>query len=90
MLDEAHTIEQVAAVQLGLRVSQSGLRFDLQRLYHPKTRKGLLKAFRKASAMLAVEDAIIAADRFFHEVGDVAKFGNFSKECRVRAAGGGA
>ena len=84
VLDEAHTIEQVAAVQLGLRVSQAGLRFDLQRLYHPKTRKGLLKSFRKASALLAVEEAIIAADRFFHELGDVAKFGNFSKECRVR------
>ena len=84
VLDEAHTIEQVAAVQLGLRVSQSGLRFDLQRLYHPKTRKGLLKAFRKASAMTAVEEALIAADRFFHQVGDVAKFGNYSKESRVR------
>lgn len=84
ILDEAHTIEQVAAVQLGLRVSQAGLRFDLQRLYHPKTKKGLLKTFRKASAMVAVEDAIAAADRFFHQVGDVAKFGNYSKECRVR------
>jgi ATP-dependent DNA helicase DinG len=84
VLDEAHTIEQVAAIQLGLRVSQSGLRFDLQRLYHPRTRKGLLKAFRKASALGAVEEALIAADRFFHQVGDVAKFGNFSKECRVR------
>lgn len=84
VLDEAHTIEQVAAVQLGLRVSQSGLRFDLQRLYHPRTRKGLLKAFQKASAMAAVEDAIMATDEFFYQVGDVAKFGNFSKECRVR------
>ena len=84
ILDEAHTIEQVAAIQLGLRVSQSGLRFDLQRLYHPRTRKGLLKAFRKASAMTAVEEALVAAERFFHQVGDVANFGNFSKECRVR------
>ncbi len=84
VLDEAHTIEQVAAVQLGLRVSQAGLRFDLQRLYHPKTRKGLLKSFRKASAMAAVEEALMASDGFFHHVGDVSKFGNFSKECRVR------
>ncbi|GAA5125835.1 ATP-dependent DNA helicase [Luteolibacter yonseiensis] len=83
VLDEAHTIEQVAAIQLGLRVSQSGLRFDLQRLYHPRTRKGLLKAFRKATALTAVEEALVAADRFFHQVGDVAKFGNFSKEFRV-------
>jgi ATP-dependent DNA helicase DinG len=84
ILDEAHTIEQVAAVQLGLRVSQAGLRFDLQRLYHPRTRKGLLKAFRKASAMSAVESALLAAERFFQDIGDVTKFGNFSKECRIR------
>ena len=84
ILDEAHTIEQVAAVQLGLRVSQAGLRFDLQRLYHPRTRKGLLKAFNKSSAMLAVEEALAAADRFFDQLGEVTTFGNFSKECRVR------
>ncbi len=84
VLDEAHTIEQVAAVQLGLRLSQSGLRFELQRLFHPRTRKGLLKPFRKASAIDAVELAITEADRFFHELGDHAKFGNFSKECRIR------
>lgn len=86
VLDEAHTIEQVAAIQLGLRVSQSGLRFDLQRLYHPRTRKGLLKPFRRASALIAVEEALSAADRFFHQVGDEARFGNFSKESRVRQA----
>jgi ATP-dependent DNA helicase DinG len=84
VLDEAHTIEQVAAIQLGLRVSQAGLRFDLQRLYHPRTRKGLLKSFRKASALNAVEVALGAAERFFHGVGEVSKFGNFSKECRIR------
>ena len=32
----------VAAVQLGLRVSQAGMRFDLQRLYNPRTKKGTL------------------------------------------------
>ncbi len=84
ILDEAHHVEQVAAVQLGLRVSQAGLRFELQRLYHPRTRKGLLKSFRKASAMLAVERAIEAADEFFHEIGEVAKFGQYAKECRIR------
>ncbi len=84
VLDEAHTIEQVAAVQLGLRVSQSGLRFDLQRLYHPRTRKGLLKSYRKASLLAAVEDALIAGDGFFHELGDAANFGQFGREFRVR------
>lgn len=83
ILDEAHTIEQVAAIQLGLRVSQAGLRFDLQRLYHPRTRKGLLKSFRKASAMIAVEETLVAADRFFNRVGDASTFGSFAKEHRV-------
>lgn len=84
VLDEAHTIEQVAAVQLGLRLSQSGLRFELQRLYHPRTRKGMLKAFRKASVMLAVEETLTAAERFFQRIGDAARFGEYSKEYRVR------
>lgn len=84
ILDEAHTIEQVAAIQLGLRLSQTGLRFDLQRLHHPKTRKGLLRSFRKASAITAVDEAIQAADRFFHHLGDSARFGEYSKEFRVR------
>lgn len=84
ILDEAHTIEQVAAVQLGLRLSQAGLKFDLQRLYHPRTRKGLLRSFRKASATQAVEEALQAADHFFEELGGAARFGEYSKEWRVR------
>lgn len=84
ILDEAHTLEQVAAVQLGLRVSQAGMRFDLMRLYNPRTRKGLLRSFRKSSALLAVEDALRAADDFFGELGSAARFGEYSKEWRVR------
>lgn len=84
VLDEAHTVEQVAAVQLGLRVSQAGLRFDLQRLYNPRTRKGLLKSFGKAAPMLAVERGLVAAEKFFGSVGDAAKFGEWGKEFRVR------
>ena len=84
ILDEAHTLEQVAAVQLGLRVSQAGMRFDLQRLYNPRTRKGLLRSFRKSSALFAVEEALKAADEFFSELGCAARFGEYSKEWRVR------
>lgn len=84
VMDEAHTVEQVAAVQLGLRISQAGLRFDLQRLYNPKTRKGMLKTYRKAAPMLAVERSLVAVDRFFNDIGNAAKFGEWSKEFRVR------
>jgi ATP-dependent DNA helicase DinG len=84
VMDEAHTVEQVAAVQLGLRITQAGLRFDLQRLYNPKTRKGLLKTYRKAAPMLAVERSLTAVDQFFNDIGNAAKFGEWSKEFRVR------
>ncbi|WP_411825885.1 ATP-dependent DNA helicase [Luteolibacter sp. AS25] len=84
VLDEAHTIEQVAAVQLGLRVSQAGLKFDLQRLYHPRTKKGMLRTFRKAGPMLAVERSLVAAEQFFGNIGDASNFGQWSKEFRVR------
>lgn len=84
VLDEAHTVEQVAAVQLGLRVSQAGLRFDLQRLYDGRRRKGILKSYGKASMLRAVEEARMAAEQFFDEMGQVAKFGDWSKEWRVR------
>ncbi len=60
------------------------MRFDLQRLYNPRTRKGLLRSFRKSSALLAVEDALRAADNFFGELGGAARFGEYSKEWRVR------
>lgn len=84
VLDEAHTVEQVAAVQLGLRVSQSGLRFDLQRLYDGRRRKGLLKSYGKASLLRAVEEAREASEEFFGDLGQVAKFGSWSKEWRMR------
>ncbi|MCW1886147.1 DEAD/DEAH box helicase [Luteolibacter flavescens] len=85
VLDEAHTLEQVAAVQLGLRVSQAGMRFDLQRLYNPRTKKGVLRPFRKSSVLFAVEEALKAADEFFGDLGHAATFGQYSKEWRVRA-----
>lgn len=87
VLDEAHTVEHVAASQLGLRLSQAGLKFDLMRLYHPRTKKGLLKSYRKASAMKAVEVLLQEADSFFQNVGETVRFGDYSKEFRVRRPG---
>lgn len=84
ILDEAHTIEQVAAVQLGMHLSQAGLRFDLQRLHHPRTRKGLLRPFHKADAIHAVEAALAASEKFFRALGERAGFGEMGREWRVR------
>ena len=84
VLDEAHTVEQVAAVQLGLRVSQAGLRFDLQRLYDGRRRKGMLKPYGNAALLQAVEAARTASERLFESLGGAASFGEWSKEWRVR------
>src|SRR5881227_3720055 len=41
ILDEAHTVERVASRQIGIGISQYGLRSIIQRLYNARTRKGL-------------------------------------------------
>lgn len=42
ILDEAHTVEEVAAGHFGLKMSEAGLRYQLRRLYDDKRAKGLL------------------------------------------------
>lgn len=84
IFDEAHTLESVAAKSLGLRLSQAGLRFDLQRLYHPKTGKGLLKYAQAEEAMACAKKVLEEADEFFDKIGDVVTFGDWGRECRIR------
>ena len=84
IFDEAHTLEAVAAKSLGLRLSQAGLRFDLQRLYHPKTGKGLLKYAQASEAMDCAKNVLDEADEFFENIGAVVTFGDWGRECRVR------
>lgn len=84
IFDEAHTLENIAATQLGLRVSQLGMRFDLQRLYNPRSRKGLLRTLQAGKSMIAVEAALAEVDEFFEEVATGSHFSNdYSRECRV-------
>lgn len=87
IFDEAHTLEQVAASQLGLRLSHSGLRFDIQRFFNLKTEKGILKSLRSAQGISAVKETIEAAEDFFIELSMLAEFGNKGREWRVREAG---
>jgi len=84
VFDEAHTLESVAANQLGLRVSQSSLRFDINRLYDPRTKKGLLSTLREYEGMQAAEKVHAAAKEFFDELEEEVTFGQYSKEFRVR------
>lgn len=65
ILDEAHTIETVAANQFGLSLGEAELRYDLLRLYNPRTHKGSLRHFATPKLLHYVEEAQTAAEEFF-------------------------
>jgi ATP-dependent DNA helicase DinG len=61
ILDEAHTIEQVAADHLGLSISSSQIEYLLNRLYHERLGKGLLA--RPTGVSLQQEHELVARAR---------------------------
>lgn len=68
IFDEAHMVEQVAARHIGVSVSSGQMRFNLQRLWNPRTEKGLLATLRAGDNIQAVATALSQADRFFEAV----------------------
>ncbi len=83
VIDEAHTIEGVAAKHLGVRLSQYELRYMLQRLWNPRTKKGLLVALKAKPGASAVAAAIDEGDRFFAALANACSFTK-GREVRVR------
>jgi ATP-dependent DNA helicase DinG len=57
ILDEVHTIEDVAANHFGLKISESSLRYQLRVLYDPRRGKGLLST-HGAAANHAIADVV--------------------------------
>ncbi|MEI7775716.1 MAG: DEAD/DEAH box helicase, partial [Verrucomicrobiota bacterium] len=86
IFDEAHTVEGIAARQMGIGVSQYGLRQALQRLYNPKTKKGLFQVLRQADAVREIASLLERVEEFFGRIGERADFGEKKKEIRVREA----
>jgi len=68
IFDEAHQMEQVASRHIGLSVSSGQVRYALNRLWNPRTEKGLLATLRKGGAVKLVADILNEADRFFENV----------------------
>ena len=68
IFDEAHQMEQVASKHIGLSVSSGQLRYALNRLWNPRTEKGLLGTLHLGSAVKLVADILSEADRFFESV----------------------
>ncbi len=65
IFDEAHTVEQVAARHIGVSVSSGQIRYSLQRLWNPRTEKGLLALLRKGEPVKLVADVLKQSDDFF-------------------------
>jgi ATP-dependent DNA helicase DinG len=68
IFDEAHTMEQVASRHIGLSVSSAQVRYALNRLYNPRTQKGLLATLRKGDAVKLVSEILGESDHFFEAV----------------------
>jgi ATP-dependent DNA helicase DinG len=68
ILDEAHTLEDVAADHLGLQLSRGSFEYLLNRLFHPRTGRGLLTGYDRDGIIKQVDETRFAANRFFHNI----------------------
>ena len=83
IFDEAHTVEQVASRQIGIGISQYGLRSTIQRLYNARTRKGLFTVTREAAGVRLAADLVDELDRFFAAIESSCDFRK-GREFRIR------
>jgi ATP-dependent DNA helicase DinG len=70
VIDEAHTVEQVASDHFGHSVSNSNVDNLLRDLYNDRTARGLLALMQASDAIRAVQDAAVASDGFFQTLAD--------------------
>ena len=83
IFDEAHTLEQTASRQVGIGVSEYGLRSTIQRLYNARTKKGLFTFTRDATGVKLAASLIDDVDFFFRSVEGRCDFKK-GREFRVR------
>jgi ATP-dependent DNA helicase DinG len=68
IFDEAHTLEAVAGDHLGLRITSGQVEFGLNRLYHDRTRKGLLAYHHLDEAVEQARRTRNTAEQFFEMI----------------------
>ena len=68
ILDEAHTLENVASDHLGLSITSGQVRYLLNKLYNDQTNKGLLVYNNVQQAQQEVLRCRFEADEYFDEV----------------------
>ncbi|MDF2377239.1 MAG: helicase C-terminal domain-containing protein [Verrucomicrobiales bacterium] len=84
IFDEAHTLEQVAARQLGINLTQIGMKFDLHRLFNPKNKKGLFAVAGDSQGRRSTMKLLDDIDDFFTEIEETCKWGEYGREFRIR------
>ncbi|MGL6196906.1 MAG: ATP-dependent DNA helicase, partial [Thermoguttaceae bacterium] len=70
VFDEAHTMEPVAADHLGISVSQGQIDYNLNKLFNPRTHKGLLVTNGFQQETKIVEDCRYRTENFFGSLYD--------------------
>lgn len=68
VLDEGHTVPEIASKHFGFSISSYGLNRSLKMLYNPKTQKGLLKKVGDSTLFHTITNTLEAANNFFHDV----------------------
>ncbi|MDF1824378.1 MAG: helicase C-terminal domain-containing protein [Verrucomicrobiales bacterium] len=84
IFDEAHTLEQVAARQLGINLTQVGMKFDLHRLFNPKNKKGLFALAGDSQGRRSTMKLLDDIDEFFDEIEHSCQWGEYGREFRIR------
>ncbi|MDP6542455.1 MAG: helicase C-terminal domain-containing protein [Phycisphaerae bacterium] len=85
VLDEAHTVEQVAGDHFGRSVSWSMVRFLLRDIYNAKTDRGIITMIGDGQGIAVVNRAESAAESFFQELSSykgpaIARNGRITRE----------
>jgi ATP-dependent DNA helicase DinG len=68
ILDEAHTVPEVATQHFGLSLSSYGVERSLKILHNPRTKRGILRKRGGLAGAALVERALEASGRFFAAV----------------------
>src|SRR5579859_4207917 len=87
IFDEAHLMEHVASKHIGLSVSSGQMRYAVQRLWNPRTEKGLLAGLQRGNSIKLVSDLLKEAEGFFSDVEAVCD--GIQIQSRARSFGGG-
>jgi ATP-dependent DNA helicase DinG len=87
VFDEAHLLEHVASKHIGLSVSSGQMRYAVQRLWNPRTEKGLLGTLKRGNTVKLVDELLKEAEGFFGSVEMACEL--LRQKTKERSFGGG-